>query len=59
MNCCITSDTLAETIIPYISLGETDGVTTESVPFVDDGLSPPIRVQFPLGSQYQSEIYVR
>ena len=36
-------------VIPYISLGETAGVATQSVPALDDGLSAPESTIFPIG----------
>ena len=47
-----------DTVLPYITLGETEGVTTQSVPPQDDGVSLPINVNFPFGSQIQSTVYV-
>ena len=44
--------------LPYIILGETEGVTTMSVPAVDDGVSEPINVSIPFGSQIESTVYV-
>ena len=44
--------------VPYITLGETEGVITQSVPPLDDGVSLPIDVNFPFGSQIQSTVYV-
>lgn len=52
------SDTVADVVIPYITLGVTQGVITQSVPSFDDGTSSPIFVPFPLGSQFQSTVYV-
>ena len=49
---------LVVTGFPYISLGETFGVATQSVPAVDDGVSSPISVQFPFGSEIESTVYV-
>ena len=46
------------TRMPYIALGETEGVQTDAVPNVDDGLSLPIDVAFPMGSRIHSTIYV-
>ena len=45
-------------VIPYITLGVTDGVVTQSVPSFNDGTSSPISVLFPLGNQFQSIVYV-
>ena len=45
-------------VLPYITLGVTEGVTTQSVPPQDDGVSLPIDVNFPFGSQIQSTVYV-
>ena len=45
-------------VLPYIALGVTEGVDTQSVPRQDDGVSLPINVQFPFGSQYRSTVYV-
>ena len=44
--------------MPYIALGETEGVQTDAVPNVDDGLSLPIDVAFPMGTRIHSTIYV-
>ena len=44
--------------VPYITLGETEGVITQSVPPLDDGVSLPIDVNFPFGAQIQSTVYV-
>ena len=46
------------TVMPYITLGVTGGVVTQVVPSADDGVSLPINVQFPFGSQIQSSVYV-
>ena len=47
-----------DALIPYITLGETGGVVTQSVPVQDDGVSSPISIDFPFGSQTQSTVYV-
>ena len=47
-----------DTVLPYIILGETECVTTQSVPVALDGVSLPIYVDFPFGSQIQSTVYV-
>ena len=52
------SDTAFDIVIPYITLGVTDGVVTQSVPSFDDGTSLQISVLFPLGNQFQSTVYV-
>ena len=52
------AETLVDVIIPYIDLGVTEGVVTQSVPNYDDGTLSPIYVSFPLGSQLQSTVYV-
>ena len=54
----ILSDT---TIIPYITLGVTEGVVTQSVPVEDDDISAPIHIPspFPFGSHHESTVYVR
>ena len=44
--------------VPYITLGVTEGVTTQSVPPLDDGVSLSIDVNFPFGAQIQSTVYV-
>jgi hypothetical protein len=41
--------------MPYIDFGLTD---TQYVPTADDGISAPIYVEFPLGGQIESTIYV-
>ena len=46
------------TRLPYITLGVTVGVTTQTVPPYDDGVSASIDVNFPFGSQIQSTVYV-
>ena len=45
-------------VLPYVTLGETEGVTTQSVPVALDGVSLPIYVNFPFGAQIQSTVYV-
>ena len=46
-------------VLPYITLGVTEGVTTLSVPVALDGVSLPIiYVDFPFGAQIQSTVYV-
>ena len=54
----IISVTTVDTVLPYIILGETEGVATQSVPPEDDGVSLSIDVNFPFGSQNQSTVYV-
>ena len=49
---------MPDIVIPYITLGTTEGVTTQSVPSLDDGISAPIPVVFPLGNQTHSIVYV-
>ena len=44
-------------VLPYISLGCTPGVQTETLERKLDGLSRPIEVDFPFGSQ-RSRFYV-
>ena len=51
-------DTLPGVIIPRIPLGVTDGIVTQTVPAALDGVSAAIFVQFPLGSQIRSTVYV-
>ena len=46
------------TRMPYIALGETEGVQTDAVPNVYEGVSSPIEVVFPMGYQIHSTIYV-
>ena len=46
-------------MMPYISLGETAGVFTEFVPRLVDGVSRPIFIDFPLGTQREQTVYVR
>ena len=47
-------------VLPYISLNNTDGVTALFVPRLDDGCSPEIGLpnKFPLGNQAHFEAYV-
>ena len=45
-------------VLSYITLGVTEGVTTQSVPVALDGVSLPIYVDFPFGAQIQSTVYV-
>ena len=47
-----------EVTLPYISLGVTESVLTQSVPAEDDSISLPIDVPFPFGSRIESTIYV-
>ena len=54
----IISVTTVDTVLPYITLGVTEGVTTQSVPPQDDGVSLSIDVNFPFGSQNQSTVYI-
>ena len=49
------SGTTADVVIPYIDLELAD---IQYTPFVDDGISDPIYVNFPLGAQIQSVLYV-
>ena len=44
--------------MPYIILGVTDDVTTQSVPRRRDGLSPLISIQFPIGDGLESVVGV-
>ena len=46
------------TVMPYIILGVTDDVTTQSVPRRRDGLSPLISIQFPIGDELESVVGV-
>ena len=46
------------TVMSYITLGGTEGVIKQTVPRALDGLSLPINVNFPFGSQFQSTVYV-
>ena len=45
-------------MLPYIILGVTDDVTTQSVPRRRDGLSPLISIQFPIGDELESVVGV-
>ena len=46
------------TVLPYITLGVTEGVDTNSVSF-DEYVSQLISVEFPLGLQVQSTVQVQ
>ena len=46
------------TVMPYIPLGVTEGGIKQTVPRALDGVSLPINVNFPFGSQNLSTIYV-
>ena len=47
--------------IPFITLGTTPGVDTQTLPVIDDGASDPIPVQggFPIGMERFFTAYVR
>ena len=53
------TDTLGS-VLPYISLNNTDGVTTLLAPKYDDGCSPEIELPklFPFGKKGQFKAYV-
>ena len=52
------SATSVNIVLPYITLGVTEGVLTQTVPTALDGVSLPINTQFPLGSHNESTVYV-
>ena len=45
-------------VLPYISLGETEGVQTLSVPPADDDVSEAIQMEFPIGFSIETQIQV-
>ena len=47
-------------ILPYIEMGETEGVSTFSLPMTDDTLSQPISIDviFPMGNYIESHVHV-
>ena len=46
-------------VLEYITLGNTAGVQTVSLPAVDDGLSDTVSVTFPMGGVTESQVQVR
>ena len=46
-------------VLEYITLGNTAGVQTVSLPDVDDGLSDTVSVTFPMGGDIESQVQVR
>ena len=46
------------TVMPYIELGATEGVATQSVPSLDEGLSPRVDTYFPFGCQVEHFVQV-
>ena len=59
--CFCSSDPSGINYIPFIPLGTTPGVDTQTLPNTDDGASDPITVpnDFPMGFQFFSTVYVR
>ena len=60
LNNSLHTDTLGS-VLPYISLNNTDGVLTLLVPKYDDGCSPEIELPnlFPFGKKSHFKAYVR
>ena len=53
-----SSDIVEDGLLTYITPGESVGVVTQYVPVALDGLSLPINISFPFGSQIRPTVYV-
>ena len=62
LHLCLKISTISVSVeateLPYITLGVTVGVATDSVPRALDGVSQPISMVFPFGSYNESTVYV-
>jgi hypothetical protein len=58
IGCLPNSDVGVCGVLEYITLGNTAGVQTVSLPDVDDGLSDTVSVTFPMGGDIESQVQV-